>query len=103
MKKFLILFTSLLLIASCSTQRFSVNNHSKRQNPQSNPHFTQTSHFFFGGLDQQTHINSSELCKDLGGVAFVETKLTFAQGLFTGLTYGVYAPRTNNIYCNKQD
>ena len=43
--------------------------------------------------------NAVELCKNNNGVEFIETRLTFAQGLVTGLTYSIYAPRTVNVYC----
>jgi hypothetical protein len=101
MKKYLTLFLALSLLASCSTQRFSLNPNSKREIPKSAPHFTKTSHFFFGGIGQDTFLNAFELCKDEGGLAYVETRLSFAQGLMTLLSYNIYAPRTNNIYCNK--
>ena len=102
MKKYLILFTALFLITSCSTQRFSFNPNSKREVPTSNPHFTKSSHFFFWGIGQDTILKPNEMCKEEGGVSFVESTLTFPQGLITGITYGIYSPRTNNIYCNKQ-
>jgi hypothetical protein len=101
MKKYLILLTALLLITSCSTQRFSINNISKREVPKTNPHFSKWSHFFFWGIGQETFLNSAEMCKDEGGIAFVETKLTFAQGFIGTISYGIYSPRTNNIYCNR--
>jgi hypothetical protein len=101
MKKYLILLTTLFLITSCSTQRFSVNSTSKREVPKTNPHFSKWSHFFFWGIGQDTVLNPGEMCRDEGGIAFVETKLTFAQGLVTAVSYGIYSPRTNNIYCNR--
>lgn len=100
MKKYLLIIT-LFLITSCQTQRFSVNQYIRREVPKSNPHYTKWSHFFFWGIGQESNLNAGEMCKEDGGVAFVETKLTFAQGLISGLSYGIYSPRTNNIYCNK--
>jgi hypothetical protein len=102
MKKYLILFAVLFLITSCSTQRFSINSNSSREVPKTNPHFSKWSHFFFWGIGQETILNSGEMCINEGGTAFVETKLTFAQGLIGAVSYGIYSPRTNNIYCNKQ-
>lgn len=101
MKKYLILLTTLFLITSCSTQRFSFNTNSKREVPKTNPHFSKSSDFLFWGIGQETILNPVEMCKDEGGIAFIETKLTLAQGLITAVSYGIFSPRTNNIYCNK--
>ena len=101
MKKYLILFTALFLITSCSTQRFSVNSKMPIKDAKYRPHFTKSSNFFFWGIGQETILNANELCKQQGGVSFVESQLTLVQGLIAGITYGIYSPRTNNIYCNK--
>ena len=101
MKKYLLLIITLFLITSCQTQRFSVNPMIRREVPKSNPHYSKWSHFFFAGIGQESNLNASEMCREDGGVAFVESKLTFGQGLVTLLSYGIYSPRTNNIYCNR--
>jgi hypothetical protein len=101
MKKILILALLATLTFSCSTQRFSVNPSVKREEPSKNPHFTQWSHFFVWGIGQTDFTNAAQMCKDNGGVDFVETKLTFAQGLIGGITYGIYSPRNISVYCNK--
>ena len=72
----------------------------KREVPAGNPHFSKTSHFFIGGIGQSTVLNASQLCKESDGVAFVETKQSLWQVLFA-LIYGIYTPRTMNVYCNK--
>jgi len=100
MKK-LFLIISILLLSSCATQRFGVNSSIKREQPSGNPHFSKWSHFFVSGIGQEDFRNASELCKDNGGIAFVESKLSFAQALVTGLSYGIYSPRTMNVYCVK--
>ena len=69
--------------------------------PAGNPHFSKTSHFFIGGIGQSMVLNASELCKESDGVAFVESKQSFVQVFLILITYGIYAPRTMNIYCNK--
>ncbi len=93
---------SFLLVASCATQTFSVNPSVKREVPAGNPHFSKWSHFFVGGIGQSDFRNSSEMCKDNGGVSFVETRQGAGQVIVTILTYGIYSPRTMNIYCNKE-
>ncbi len=101
MKKFIALFIIIISITSCSTQRFSVNSNSRREVPISNPHFSKWNHFFFWGIGQESFVNADELCKNENGVAFTETKLTFAQGLVSTFTWVIYSPRTTNIYCNR--
>jgi hypothetical protein len=102
MKKSLIISALLLLISSCATQTFSVNSNIKREVPNSNPHFSKWSNFFVNGIGQSDFRNSSDLCKDNGGVAFVETKQSFGQVMVAASTFGIYTPRTMNIYCNKE-
>jgi len=92
---------SLLTISSCATQTFIVDPKVKREVPSGNPHFSKTSHFFISGVGQSMALNASQLCKESDGVAFVESKQSFVQALFAGITYGIYTPRTMNIYCNK--
>lgn len=92
---------SLIVISSCATQTFVVNPKVKREVPAGNPHFSKSSHFFISGIGQSMVLNASEFCKESDGVAFVESKQSFAQVFLTGITYGIYTPRTMNVYCNK--
>ncbi len=96
------LIVACTFLASCATQTFDVNPNIKREVPANNPHFSQWSHFFVGGIGQTDFKNSAEMCKDNGGIAFVETKQSFGQVLASIFTYGIYSPRTMNIYCNKE-
>jgi hypothetical protein len=101
MKKIFISFSILFLLSSCATQRFNVDNDNIRQNPKSNPHYQESSHFFIGGIGQTDYIDAAMLCKRYGGVNFVEVKHSFVDGLLAVVTYGIYTPRTKNIYCKK--
>lgn len=103
MKKILALVALTTLLASCATQTFSVNPNVKREVPSGNPHFSKWSTFFVNGIGQNDFQNASQLCKDSGGVAFVETKQTFGQVMVALVTWGIYTPRTMNIYCNSKD
>lgn len=92
----------LVLASSCATQTMTVDPSIKRDIPAAaNPHFSSWSHFFVGGIGQSDFKNAGQMCKDSGGVAFVETRQSFGQVLVNMVTYGIYAPRTMNIYCNK--
>lgn len=101
MKKLFIAFL-ILTLSSCASQTFLVNPAIKREVPVGSPHFSKWSHFFVGGIGQTDFRNAADLCKENGGVGFVEAKQSFAQGFVTVVTYGIYSPRTVNIYCNKQ-
>ena len=92
---------SLLTISSCATQTFVVDPKLKREVSSGNPHFSKTSHFFISGVGQSMVLNASELCKESDGVAFVESKQSFFDGVLATVTLGIYTPRTMNIYCNK--
>ncbi len=102
MKKLLASFLIALTISSCATQTFSVNPNSKREVPNGEPHFSKWSNFFINGIGQNDFRNPNEMCKESDGVAFVETKQSFGQVLVAIVTWGIYTPRTMNIYCNKQ-
>jgi hypothetical protein len=101
-KNLIILLLTSAFIASCATQTFNVNPNVKREVPARNPHFSQWSNFFVGGIGQTDFKNAAEMCKDNGGVAFVETRQSFGQVLVNAFTWGIYSPRTINIYCNKE-
>ncbi len=92
----------MTLVASCATQTMSIDSSVKREVPSENPHFSKWSHFFVGGIGQSDFKNAAQMCKENGGVAFVEVKQSFGQVLVNLVTYGIYAPRTMNIYCNKE-
>ena len=99
MKKLISIIFISIILSSCATQRFNVDINNKRQYPKSNPHYSELSHFFLGGLGQTSFNNAAALCKESGGVDFIEVKQTFTNGLLSVLTYLIYTPRTENIYC----
>ncbi len=92
---------SFLFITSCSTQTFKVSPNIKREIPSGNPHFSKWSNFFLSGLGQSDFKDADAMCKESDGIAFLETRQSFVQGLVGVVTYGIYTPRTMNIYCNK--
>jgi len=102
MKKLIVSIIALALLSSCATQTFSIDKNVKREVPAGQPHFSKWSHFFLSGIGQDDFQNATQLCKENGGVAFVEAKQTFGQVLVHAVTFGIYTPTTMNIYCNKQ-
>lgn len=99
MKKIIVIALTGLFLSSCATQRFTVDGSVRREVPKSNPHYSKWSHFFVYGIGQTDFNNAAKMCAKDGGVDYVETKLTFAQGVVRLFTFGIYTPRTVNVYC----
>ncbi len=100
MKKIIILISSLIILSSCATQRFSVSDKPMEVSHRK-PSFSRWGHFFIHGIFQTSYSDVGSVCKRNGGVEAVETKLTFAQGLILVFTHGLYTPRQENIYCKR--
>jgi len=93
MKKIAIL--SLVLFATgCSYQKFQLDDKAALT-----PAKEGTSHFFVAGIGQTHTIDAKAVCGDRG-VRATETSYSFLNGLLTGITYGLYAPRSYAVYCN---
>jgi hypothetical protein len=90
-----VLFASLLLLSACATQNFKLQDGPVRTVPA----YEGTSHFVFWGLGQEKTIDPKEVCGNRK-VAQVQSTMTFLNGLFSGLTYGIYSPRNFSIYCD---
>lgn len=95
MKKTLsVLAICAALLSGCSYQKFQLDAAS----PSTVPTYQGTSHFVFWGIGQTKEINPREVC-GARGFASVETSYSFLDGLLTGITYGIYSPRTYAVYC----
>ncbi|GHU28700.1 hypothetical protein FACS1894152_6650 [Bacilli bacterium] len=90
MKKYLLLLP--ILMCSCSTQKFVFDV------SRSEPTASKTAHFFIGGIGQTESMNPEEICGK-GNVAAVEAQYSVINVLLTGVTWGIYAPKTFNVYC----
>ena len=95
MKKFLICTAIALALSSCGTQRFDVEGHRVIE-----PSYKDTSHFVFWGIGQEKTYNPNEICGSRG-ISAVDADATFADGLLTVLTLGIYSPKSYSIYCKK--
>ncbi|MBN4077500.1 Bor family protein [Sulfobacillus acidophilus] len=56
--------------------------------------------FFVFGLAGQPTIKLNRICKDPTN-STVKTQQTFLNSLLSGLTLGIYTPRTAKVYCRK--
>ena len=54
-------------------------------------------HFFVWGLAGNGTVNTAEICP--GGVHWMQTQASFVDGLLSGLTAGIYGPRTVAVKC----
>ncbi len=92
--KFFKIIIVALAITSCSTQNLKITN----STPRTIPNYEGTSHFIFWGIGQEKLIDPKEVCGDKA-IAQVSTSTSFLNGLLSGLTWGIYAPRDYIIYC----
>lgn len=58
---------------------------------------SETSHFFLGGLIGHAVYDTSRVCPN--GVSSIHARTTFLDGFLTGLTGGIWAPRTVTVVC----
>lgn len=93
MKKTVICFGLALALSACSTQRFDLDGRRTTI-----PTYEGTSHFVFWGLGQEKSYNPHEICGKRG-ISSIDTHHSFLDGLFNGLTWGIYAPESYAIYC----
>lgn len=94
MKKLFAISVLVLSLAACSTQKFELDTTSHT----SIPTYEGTSHFVFWGIGQEKKLYPAEVC-GARGVASVDTHDSFVNGLFSAITWGIYAPRSYAIYC----
>jgi len=91
-------FLALLItiVSGCSTQTFYINN---ERGVVPDKEVRQT--FFISGIGQQQDMDPAKICGGVDKIAKVESELTFIDGLLSGLTFGIYTPRTARVYCSK--
>lgn len=94
MKKFLLLFSFIIVMTGCCHQKFELGNTRK-----SVPTYEGTTNFIFWGIGQEKSIDPYEVC-GRNGVNAVETGVNFWNGVAAALTWGIYQPYEYKIYCN---
>ena len=92
------LVLAMLSLSACSKQSYHMSN-----NELGTPITQQETkqHFFIGGIGQEEEIDAAEICGGADKVVRVESKESFWDSAFTGLTLGIYAPRTAVVYCKE--
>ena len=83
-------------LSGCATQRFTLN---APVGPADAATLETSQAFFIEGLGQEVVVNAAEVCGGAQNVASVEVQETFLDSLLGGLTFGIYTPRTAQVYC----
>lgn len=94
----LLLLCFAFFVTSCATQHFNLVGEKTRTVPS----YEGKHHFIFWGLGQEKMVNPSEACKKNQKIEAVDTHLTFLDGLLSGITWGIYYPRSYAVYCSKE-
>jgi hypothetical protein len=93
--KNLVSISVLLILTACSTQRIYMDTEDRTTSRDS---YEKSQPFFIAGLGQTVEFDSNQACGKRKP-AIVETKQTFVDGLLGVVTFGIYTPRTLQIYC----
>ena len=59
---------------------------------------TGTNHFFIAGLVNTSEVDLAQVCPE--GVAKLDIHQTFGDGLLSGITLGIYTPRSWEAWCS---
>ena len=94
-KKLLLIAAAALLVASCSTQTFTMRGNSET------PKTDEMQTFFVGGIGQTQTIDAAKVCGGVNKVVKVEAQQTFLNGLLSALTGSLYSPRQARVYCSR--
>ncbi|ELB2793993.1 Bor family protein [Aeromonas dhakensis] len=94
MKKMILTAITVLMMAGCAQQGFTVH-----PGTAVTPTKEVTHHFFISGLGQSKNVDAAAICKGADKVVRVEAQHTFVNGLLGAITFGIYTPREARVYC----
>ncbi len=95
MKSFLKVLLFSVLLSSCSSQIVKIG---RDANPP-NPTYDKNQAFFIYGIAQTQEIDGRTICKEKG-INRIRTQQTFVNVVLQVVTFGIYTPRTVEVYCN---
>jgi uncharacterized lipoprotein YajG len=95
-KKLIAVAALSTMLAACSTQTFTLNNHDV-----TTPKTDAMQAFFVYGIGQTQTVNAAAICGGAKHVVKTEVQQTFVDGLLQGLTFGIFSPRQARVYCSK--
>ncbi|KXZ27304.1 hypothetical protein AYB34_08475 [Leptospira sp. ZV016] len=87
-----------LALNFCATQVAYISLEHDR--PGMVPAYEKRHHFVLFGVGQTKEISASQIC-DSRPVAKIESSFTFVDILLSMLTWGIYTPRTIEVYCDQ--
>lgn len=93
-KSALLLGVSLLAVG-CSTVTIRDQGNQKLV---AEPSYESSKPFFLGGLVGEAHVDVDQICGS-NVPKQLQAQHTFVDSLLTGLTLGIYAPRTVKVWC----
>jgi len=94
MKKVLLTVVFAALLSGCAQQTFNMD-----QGVATQPKAVTTHHFFVNGIGQHKMVDAAKVCGGADKVSRVEVQETFANGLLSLVTFGIYSPREARVYC----
>lgn len=96
MKKFMTMVAlgSALIVSGCATQTAIL-----KPTQATVATTTESQSFFIGGIGQEKTIDASAACGSAQNVAKVQTTQTGKEVLLSAITFGIYSPRTAQVYC----
>lgn len=65
------------------------------------PDYEQSKHFFLWGLVGEHHIDVTKICEQKK-VIQMQSKFSAINVLYSGLTLGLYLPRTAKVWCERE-
>ena len=106
----IIILLFALTLSSCHVTQIKTNNTINHNVPVGDYDKKSDTTFYLYGIVPNHSVNTNQTCKNMGGVAFVETKrsasdvilhtlVTFVPFLIGPIINIIWAPVTTNIYC----
>ena len=95
MKRLMIFSALLFSLSACSTQRILLNSEDRTTTPDS---YEKSQPFFIYGIGQSQDFDVAQACGKKKPTR-IETSQTFIDGLVGVVTFGIYTPRSIEVYC----
>lgn len=86
----------VLMLSSCMTQRVYTGSGAGAAVPA----YKKSQPFFVSGVGQTKEVNAQAICRQ-SGIAKVNATFTPLDVVLGAVTFGIYTPRTMEVYCNR--
>lgn len=96
MMKYIVAVLVVFALSSCMTQRVYTGSGMGAAVPS----YKKSQPFFVSGIAQTKEVNAQTVCQS-SGVAKVSSTFTPLDIVLSVVTFGIYTPRTMEIYCNR--